>query len=111
MKKLLTTKIKIDELGRIKLPLNFIRELNLTEGEPLVIELDEINQQLKIYSDNHIGCKEIQASTKLEFRRIDEMGHIVIPSWFWNKLRINKNDVLNFYCDNDELYLHKKTKP
>lgn len=44
---------------------------------------------------------------KINIRKIDSIGRLVIPIWIRNKLNIKENDKLEFFIDENSIILKK----
>lgn len=134
-----TIKRKIDELGRIVIPIEIRKFLNIEEndyleicrsGKNIILRKSEVsnranNEQnikfnigkdieftIKININNQTIQKNIQKRTKFniyDIRPIDEIGRIQIPKWLRNELRIYEKDTMKV-CVKDDMIILIKVK-
>lgn len=127
--------VKIDGLGRISIPSDIRKKLQLKTGNKLEVYrsgrniiLKKINmkiekntiQELNITIDqrteisieiNDLICnKEKNTNSKHKLRTIDELGRIIIPIEERQELNIMENDEFKLYIKEDMIILIKKEK-
>lgn len=127
--------VKIDGLGRISIPSDIRKKLQLKTGNKLEVYrsgrniiLKKINmkiekntiQELNITIDqrteisieiNNLICnKEKNTNSKYKLRTIDELGRIIIPIEERQELNIMENDEFKLYIKEDMIILIKKER-
>lgn len=127
--------VKIDGLGRISIPSDIRKKLQLKTGNKLEVYrsgrniiLKKINmkiekntiQELNITIDqrteisieiNDLICnKEKNTNSKHKLRTIDELGRIIIPIEERQELNIMENDEFKLYIKEDMIILIKKER-
>lgn len=85
---------KLDELGRITLPIEVRRRFDLKEGDRLGLQLD--GQVIRI-------SKHITGMS----RPLDELGRITLPIEYRRTLSIGENGQVDTYVDGEEICLQK----
>lgn len=93
---------KIDELGRLVLPMEIRKAFKLGEKEKMDIYLDPKNPECVVISkfnqeDSAIGLA----------RNIDELGRIVIPAEIRRNFFIGERDPLEFFTEDNQIYIKK----
>lgn len=92
---------KVDQLGRIVIP----KELRRT------LQIVEIEDSLEIYIDGNIVILkkyDPNSNTSGVVRRVDQLGRIVLPIELRRKLDIvEEKDSLEIYIDEDSILLKK----
>lgn len=127
--------VKIDGLGRISIPSDIRKKLQLKTGNKLEVYrsgrniiLKKINmkiekntiQELNITIDQRteisieindlISNKEKNTNSKHKLRTIDELGRIIIPIEERQELNIMENDEFKLYIKEDMIILIKKER-
>ena len=92
---------KVDALGRIVIPYETRREMNIKSGESMVIILD--NQSIILLKDDGTP----KSGSIIIIRKIDELGRVVLPMIIRNKLKIKENDLLNIELKENSVILNK----
>lgn len=89
---------KIDELGRIVLPIELRRKFNI-----------EYKDTIDIYTeDNKIILKKDDSSPSAGIiRKIDELGRVVLPVELRKKFGIEIKDSIDIYIEEDRIILKK----
>ena len=125
--------IKMDELGRIHIPIQVRKMLNIQQRDKLYIYRSGINIILEksdikveeeiIYSEKkiidngteiHIQISRIKDSilenSNGKLRVVDELGNCVIPIEIRKELKVNENDALKIYVKDNKIILIKYNK-
>lgn len=125
--------IKMDELGRIHIPIQVRKMLNIQEREKLYIYRSGINIILEksdikidkeiIYSEKKIIDNDVEVyiqiskiknsvleNSKGKLRTVDELGNCVIPIEIRKELKVNENDALKIYVKDNKIILIKYNK-
>lgn len=89
---------KIDELGRIAIPIEIRKELKITEGQKLSIFIKDKNIVLGIDTEQKNGI----------LATVDELGRILIFRGIREKVELEPEQKLNIYADNNEIILQKQ---
>lgn len=130
-----TIKRKIDELGRIVIPIEIRKLLNIEEndyleicrsGKNIILRKSEVSNRannehnIKISIGNdiefsikiNVNNQSIQKSTKFniyDIRPIDAIGRIQIPKWLRDELYIYEKDTMKV-CVKDDMIILIKVK-
>ncbi|MBH1941674.1 hypothetical protein I5677_12295 [Mobilitalea sibirica] len=83
---------KIDELGRITIPIEYRRSTGIEVLEPLDL----------YFEGNVIHLK------KGKGRKLDELGRYTIPSEIREKFGYQERQPLEIYCEGDEICIRKE---
>ena len=90
-----------DDLGRIVIPAELRRKLNLTRG----------NEASIYYKEDKVYILSLVNKPKEEeygmIKQVDKLGRLVIPASTRHKLGINKNVDLHFFTKNKMVILQK----
>src|SRR5699024_10019495 len=91
---------KVDDLGRVVIPIELRRSLKINEKDPIEIYVDDDKIILKKYVANKSGdiTGEIQ---------VDEISRIAIPNEIRRSLKINEKHPIEIYVDDDKSILKK----
>ena len=124
---------KMDELGRIHIPIQIRKELNIQEREKLYIYRSGINiileksnykvEREKVFEEKqminnemeiHIEISKIKNSImedeKRKLRTVDELGNCVIPIEMRKELEIKENNDFKICIKDNKIILIKKRK-
>ena len=125
--------IKMDELGRIHIPIQIRKELNIQEREKLYIYRSGINiileksnykvEREKVFEEKqminnemeiHIEISKIKNSImedeERKLRTVDELGNCVIPIEMRKELEIKENNDFKICIKDNKIILIKKRK-
>ena len=125
--------IKMDELGRIHIPIQVRKMLNIQEREKLYIyrsginiileksnykvEKEKVFEQKTIIENGIEYCIEITriknsilSDKKGLLRAVDELGRCVIPIEIRKELHISENNILKIYIKDDRIILIKNRR-
>jgi transcriptional pleiotropic regulator of transition state genes len=83
---------KIDDLGRVTIPIEYRRVINLATGEAL---------------DLYIEGKVIRLK-KGKGRKLDALGRYTLPIEVRRSLRFELNEIVDIYVDGDEICIKKE---
>ena len=97
MKDLIITR-KVDELGRVVIPVDIRKELKIIEGQKLNVFIRNKNIVLGIDTNQDNGV----------LATIDELGRILIFSKIRQKANVQVGERLNIYTEKDEIILQKQ---
>ena len=93
---------KIDELGRVVIPIELRNGLGWNEKESLEIYIES----------NKICIRQPKFEGRIDsvgiIRKLDELGRIVIPKEIRNKFDISFKDAVEILVDNDVIMIMKK---
>ncbi len=99
--KLMSTNIvytrRLDELGRIVIPIDYRNELGFVEGADISIRAINDCIILKLAKENE----------SVATRKLDELGRIVIQKEFRMEYSWNEKDILQIYLHKDMIILKK----
>ena len=124
---------KMDELGRIHIPIQIRKELNIQEREKLYIYRSGINiileksnykvEREKVFEEKqminnemeiHIEISKIKNSImedeERKLRTVDELGNCVIPIEMRKELEIKENNDFKICIKDNKIILIKKRK-
>lgn len=92
---------KLDNLGRITLPMEYRRSFGIEVGE---------NAPIGIYADRNI----IRLHMKKEkfvgiVRDLDELGRLTLPIEIRRALRFDDRELVDMWIDNEEICIRKAT--
>ncbi len=93
---------RMDDLGRVVIPKEIRRTMNLKE-------LDEM--EISIQNENEIVARKFVPGNVGNIRNIDELGRVVIPKEIRRRLSINESDPLEFFIQNNNEIVLKKYEP
>lgn len=85
---------KLDELGRITLPIEVRRMFELSGGDKVGLSLD--GQVIRV-------SKTISGMN----RPLDHLGRIALPIEYRRTLGLKEKDPIDMYIDNGEIYMQK----
>lgn len=91
---------RVDDLGRVVIPKELRKVLKIQEHDPIEIFIENTNVVLKkhnIDSAESIGI----------VRKIDDLGRIVIPKELRKTLKIQENNPLEIFVEDDKVLLRK----
>lgn len=91
---------RLDDLGRLCMPIEIRRIMDLNAKSELEIYIVQDN---KIYLKNHINTSNDIAIV----RKIDKLGRLVIPAEIRLSLDIGTSDCFEFFLDDDIIILEK----
>lgn len=97
MENLIITR-KLDELGRIVVPIEIRKKLGICEGQKLNIFIRNKNIIIGLDTKQENGV----------LATIDELGRILIFYQIRQKANVKAGQELNIYTENDEIILQKK---
>ena len=92
---------KIDELGRVTLPIEIRRNLGIEEKDPIEIFLESGSVILKKHQD------ESGVSNTGIVRKIDELGRVTLPIEIRRMLDIEEKDPIEIFIEDSALLLKK----
>ena len=90
---------KIDELGRIVIPIELRRNLDMNPTDTIEI----YKESDSIIIEKHIKSNETTSTV----RAIDELGRFVIPIELRKNLDIEEKDPLQIFVDNNKIIFKK----
>lgn len=90
---------KIDELGRITLPIEYRRSLDLKKGKRVGLYLADNEIYLSTKQEDFIGMT----------RPLDRLGRIVIPIEFRSELEYTEHQKVDLYIKGEEICIQKKS--
>lgn len=93
---------KIDELGRVTLPIELRRNLGIEEKDPIEIFVESGAIILK----KHEETAETSKNTGI-VRKIDELGRVTLPIEIRRMLDIEEKDPIEIHVDDTLLFLKK----
>lgn len=99
MRKIFRVIKKVDELGRIQIPLEIREKVNFLEKDKIDVY---IKNNMIILEKNH-DENEIKGI----IRRVDELGRIVLPIEVREKLNIEENNELEICLEGNTIILKK----
>lgn len=88
---------KVDELGRIVIPIELRRTLDLKEKDPIDIYTEGEFIILRKGTEDNIGI----------VRKVDELGRIVLPIELRRNFELAEGDAVEVNVDGDEIVLKK----
>lgn len=92
---------KTDELGRVVIPIELRRDLNIMPKDTVRIYVEEDSIAIEKYDEEKSSVPSIKRNT-------DELGRIVIPAEIRKRFRIDVDDTsLEIFVDNDRVLLKK----
>lgn len=91
----------VDELGRIVIPIEMRRKLNIQEYEAL--EMFKVNDNVVIKKYDKINVKE----NKSIIRKIDELGRIVMPKEWRQMLELQTDSAVEVLLQIGEIEIKK----
>lgn len=89
---------KLDELGRVVVPIEMRKELNISEGQKLNVFIRGKNIVLRINTEQEDGM----------LATIDELGRILIFNKIREKANIEVGQEVNIYTGENEIILQKR---
>lgn len=89
---------RMDDLGRIVLPIELRDKLNIKEKDPIEVYVDgDLIYLEKKETDQEIGV----------IRKVDELGRIVLPMGLRRKFEIGDKEPLEFFISGEKIVLKK----
>jgi transcriptional pleiotropic regulator of transition state genes len=88
---------KIDDLGRITLPISYRKPEGLKQGSPVGMLFEGNSIRLVTRISNFHGM----------VRHLDELGRLCIPKEYRIALRIGQNDLVDMYIDGEEICIKR----
>lgn len=89
---------KIDELGRIVIPIEIREELKIKEGQEISLFIEENKLILSLNLEKKDSI----------IRKIDEIGRIVIPIEIRKTLKLEEKQDVNMYTNNNNIIVQKE---
>lgn len=90
---------KVDELGRIVIPIELRSKFGLVENTQIEIFYIKDKIILKKYHQDCVSCGII--------RKLDELGRVVIPVELREKFKIFEKDPIEIFVEKDTIILKK----